>query len=330
MPIPDKLLAQVKQLIPPLTGKLHKGQAGRVAVVGGAEEYSGAPFFAAMSALRVGVDLSHVLCSPTAAPSIKTYSPDLIVHPIFSQNANEDEVKQELDALLGRLHVLIIGPGLGRSDSMQNYASTALSLARKREMYVVLDADGLFMVQQRPDVVRGYTRAVLTPNVVEYGRLCEALNLDKSAKCTDLSAALDGVTVLQKGESDVVAHGRGDQKEEAQVDVPGGLKRCGGQGDILSGAVGAFLAWGKNAESGAFGDPSNPTHPAHDPARLPFLGSIGGSLLTRTASRMAFAEHGRAVVTQDMLAYIGRAFEEAFGDRTREEYVAQNGLQGKL
>ena len=43
-----------------------------------------------------------------------------------------------------------------------------------------------------------------------------------------------------------------DAKEEATVDTEGGLKRCGGQGDILSGAVGAFLAWGKNVESGAW------------------------------------------------------------------------------
>ncbi|EJD36870.1 hypothetical protein AURDEDRAFT_174039 [Auricularia subglabra TFB-10046 SS5] len=52
MTVSHKLLDQVRQLIPPLTGALHKGQAGHVAVVGGAEEYSGAPFFAAISALR--------------------------------------------------------------------------------------------------------------------------------------------------------------------------------------------------------------------------------------------------------------------------------------
>lgn len=205
-----------------------------------------------------------MLCSPVAAGSIKSYSPDLIVHPIFVSEAYvgtraflyahapdsaPGTVYNELDALLARLHVLIIGPGLGRSDSMQRYARHALHLARKREMYVVIDADGLFMVQREPDVVRGYARAVLTPNVVEYARLCEALKLGTDAKASELSAALGGVTVLQKGGADVVAYAR----EEATVDVPGGLKRCGGQGDILSGAVGAFLAWGKNFESGAFG-----------------------------------------------------------------------------
>lgn len=76
---------QIRQIIPPLNGKLHKGQSGRVGVLGGALDYTGAPFFAAISAQRVGVDLSHVICAPTAANAIKSYSPDLIVHPILRE-----------------------------------------------------------------------------------------------------------------------------------------------------------------------------------------------------------------------------------------------------
>lgn len=61
--------------------------SGRVGVLGGALDYTGAPFFAAISALRVGVDLSHVICSPNAAGAIKGYSPDLIVHPILREDS---------------------------------------------------------------------------------------------------------------------------------------------------------------------------------------------------------------------------------------------------
>lgn len=42
-------------------------------------------------------------------------------------------------------------------------------------MYVVIDADGLYLVQNEPDVVKGNQKAVLTPNVVEFERLCKAL-----------------------------------------------------------------------------------------------------------------------------------------------------------
>ena len=71
------------RLVPDFSAKSHKGQAGRVGVVGGSAEYTGAPYFAALSALRTGCDLAHVFCVPQAAPVIKAYSPDLIVHPLL-------------------------------------------------------------------------------------------------------------------------------------------------------------------------------------------------------------------------------------------------------
>lgn len=168
---------------------------------------------------------------------------------------NADAVKKELSGLLSRLHVLVIGPGLGREPYMQTYASTALQLARERGMYLVLDADALLLVGQDPSLIRGYRKAVLTPNVVEFKRLCEQVGVAEKGGSTDeraagVSKALGGVTVLQKGGEDIVAV---EGSESVHVDVEGGLKRCGGQGDILSGCVGTLLAWGKCYEDGAFG-----------------------------------------------------------------------------
>lgn len=84
-----------------------------------------------------------------------------------------------------------------------------------------------------------------------------------------VSRALGGVTILQKGAEDIICTNTGEANKEAAhlnqisegesteervvVDVPGGLKRCGGQGDILSGAVGTMMAWGKCFETGGFG-----------------------------------------------------------------------------
>lgn len=47
------MIKTVKACIPPLDGSSHKGQAGRIGVVGGSLEYTGAPYFAGISALRV-------------------------------------------------------------------------------------------------------------------------------------------------------------------------------------------------------------------------------------------------------------------------------------
>ena len=142
-----------------------------------ARSYTGAPFFAAITALRMGADLSHVICAPSAADAIKSYAPDLIVHPILRppSPAYREVVESELSSLLSRLHVLVIGPGLGREDYMIAHAKKALYLAKEKGMYVLLDADALWMLGQDTRILRGYRRAIITPNVVEFKRLSNEL-----------------------------------------------------------------------------------------------------------------------------------------------------------
>ncbi|KAH9072101.1 Ribokinase-like protein [Lactarius deliciosus] len=333
MPVPKTVFEQIRKIIPPLDGTLHKGQSGRVGVLGGALDYTGAPFFAAISAQRVGVDLSHVICSPTAAGAIKSYSPDLIVHPILRAETPPNSLRADLAALLSHLHVLVIGPGLGREEYMLTFARLALDIAKEQGMFLVLDADGLYMAGHQLDIVRGYRRAVLTPNVVEFKRLSEQAGIDPNTppeeRASSVSKALGGVTILQKGQWDVIATNtegaksriahdvskispdEAEQNEVVIVDTPGGMKRCGGQGDILSGSVGAFLAWAKCYEGGAFGDNTIPV------SRMPILAAIGASMVTRTTSRRAFEKEGRSVVTQDMLKEIGGAFAEIFGSESQ-------------
>ncbi|KAH8077874.1 Ribokinase-like protein [Cristinia sonorae] len=342
MPVPKHIFEQLKQLIPPLNGKLHKGQSGRVGVLGGALDYTGAPFFAAMTALRVGADLSHVICSPTAAGAIKSYSPDLIVHPILREDSSTDSVKSTLSSLLSRLHVLVVGPGLGREDYMQKYARMAIQIAKDKGMFLVLDADSLLLVGQDHSLIKGYRRAVLTPNVVEFKRLSEQVDIDPNAPSKEraalVSRALGGVTIVQKGAEDIICTNTGaagdeeaklskvdpseNTEEQVVVDVEGGLKRCGGQGDVLSGSIGTMLAWGKCYEDGAFGNKSIPS------SRIPLLAATGGSILTRTASKRAFAKQGRSVVTEDMIPEIGSAFSAIFGQSAQRGDFEE--IEGKL
>jgi ATP-dependent NAD(P)H-hydrate dehydratase len=159
---------------------------------------------------------------------------------------------------------------------MESFAKMALSLARSKGMFVVLDADALWMVGKDLSLIKGYRRAVITPNVVEFKRLSEQVGIDPKTPAAEraglVSKQLGGVTVLEKGKKDIISidttgdaadlkesklDGADVEKEETEetveVDIEGGLKRCGGQGDVLSGCVGTFLAWGKCYEDGAFG-----------------------------------------------------------------------------
>ena len=159
---------------------------------------------------------------------------------------------------------------------MQSYAKMAVAIAKERGKYIVLDADGLYMIGEDISVIKGYRRAVLTPNVVEFRRLSEQIGIDPNIpsdqRAALMSKSLGGVTVLQKGAKDIISSDTtGDEadlrksriestdvelenfQETVEVDIEGGLKRCGGQGDVLSGCVGTFMAWGRCYEDGAFG-----------------------------------------------------------------------------
>ncbi|EPS63251.1 hypothetical protein M569_11536, partial [Genlisea aurea] len=141
-------IAVLKSIAPPLDRSKHKGQAGKIAVVGGCREYTGAPYFSAISALKIGADLSHVFCTKDAAPVIKSYSPELIVHPILeeSYSVREEDKKyisanviQEIDKWMERFDCLVIGPGLGRDPFLLECVAEIMKHARAFNVPMVID-----------------------------------------------------------------------------------------------------------------------------------------------------------------------------------------------
>jgi hypothetical protein len=86
---------------------------GRIGVIGGSIDYSGAPYYAAIAALKMGADLSWVYCSQAAAVPIKSYSPELIVVPFYednvvfemdyAKNADEFTIEVESDRLSSQI-----------------------------------------------------------------------------------------------------------------------------------------------------------------------------------------------------------------------------------
>ncbi|RAL44287.1 hypothetical protein DM860_015647 [Cuscuta australis] len=213
----------LRSITPNLIYTKHKGQAGKIAVVGGCREYTGAPYFAAISALKIGADLSHVFCTKDAGSVIKSYSPELIVHPVLEESyciRDEDrssvsaKVMAEVDKWMDRFDCLVVGPGLGRDPFLLECVSNIIRHARKCNLPMVIDGDGLFLVTQCLDLVRGYPLAVLTPNVNEYKRLVPAVltsEADEEDECEQLKSlvkGIGGVTVLRKGETDLICDGK--------------------------------------------------------------------------------------------------------------------------
>ncbi|KAK0145997.1 ATP-dependent (S)-NAD(P)H-hydrate dehydratase [Merluccius polli] len=278
----EEALSLMKTIVPALTSKKHKGQDGRIGILGGCQEYTGAPYFAAIAALKVGADLSHVFCTRDAATVIKSYSPELIVHPVLDgPNAVE-----EMDKWLPRLHSLV----------------EVIEKSKARDIPIVIDADGLWLVAQQPSVIQGYQKAILTPNFMEFTRLYEALHhepmdsSDPRRSVMQLSAALGNLTVVLKGEQDLITDGR----KVLSCNLRGSGRRCGGQGDLLSGSLGVLAHW-------AF------TSTAHSKSVSPsMLAAFGACSLTKQCNSQAFQQHGRSTTTSDMIQEIGSAFKKLF------------------
>ncbi|XP_068185134.1 ATP-dependent (S)-NAD(P)H-hydrate dehydratase isoform X2 [Antennarius striatus] len=295
----DDILSLVKNIVPPLTSKKHKGQDGRIGIIGGCQDYTGAPYFAAISALKVGADLSHVFCTKDAAAVIKSYSPELIVHPVLdSPNAVE-----EIEKWLPRLHVLVVGPGLGREDLLLKAAKEVIEKSKARDIPIVVDADGLWLVTQQPSVIQGYQKGILTPNLMEFSRLFEALHhqpmdgSDQQRNVMQLSVVMGNLTVVLKGEQDLITDGT----KVISCSVEGSGRRCGGQGDLLSGSLGVFAHWA-HAASAAGTFSLNPS----------LVAAYGACSLTRQCNSQAFQRHGRSTTTSDMIQEIGSAFKKLF------------------
>ncbi|XP_010878690.2 ATP-dependent (S)-NAD(P)H-hydrate dehydratase isoform X1 [Esox lucius] len=295
----DDILPLVKSIVPPLLSKKHKGQDGRIGIIGGCQEYTGAPYFAAISALKVGADLSHVFCTKDAATVIKSYSPELIVHPVLdSPNAVE-----EIEKWLPRLHSLVVGPGLGRDEMLLKNAKEVIEKSKSRDIPIVIDADGLWLVAQQPSVIQGYQKGILTPNFMEFTRLYEAMHhepLDSSdhqRSAMELSVAMGNLTIVLKGDEDLITDGN----KVILCRQEGSGRRCGGQGDLLSGALGVLAHWAYTSSA----DMTKSVNPS-------VVAAFGACSLTRQCNRQAFHKLGRATTTSDMIQEISSAFKKLF------------------
>ncbi|KAI5306890.1 hypothetical protein KEM56_006589 [Ascosphaera pollenicola] len=338
------LVGKVRHIVPPMRDSFHKGQLGRVAVIGGSIDYTGAPYFSAMASAKLGCDMSHVICEPSAATVIKSYSPNLMVHPYLRSSSTDGPNPKDIPALakpiidfMARIHVLIIGPGLGRDPVTQKIVVEIIKEAIKQKMPMVFDADALMIVQEHPDLIKGYRQCILTPNIVEFGRLAKALGVeapkgneqDQTKACRELSQALGGVAIVQKGRKDVISNGI----TSILCDVEGGYKRSGGQGDTLTGSLGTFLAWRMQYHAGLW-DSDPPTGERATPSSADIeselsakdlkhrmspettllLAAWAGSAITRECSRRAFAAKGRSLQASDLTEEVHGAFLSLIGE----------------
>jgi NAD(P)H-hydrate epimerase len=205
----------------------HKGDNGRVLVVGGGEGMPGAARLAGEAALRAGAGLVTVATWPAHSAAIAAGRPELICVGCPDAAA--------LAPLLAQADVVAIGPGLGRGP----WAAALVHAAFESDRPLVVDADALNLLAQRPRTRAGWC---LTPHPGEAARLldCEtaAVQADRLASVRALAERFGGVAVL-KGAGTLVATADG---------VPWVCDRgnpgmaAAGMGDVLTGVIAAIAA----------------------------------------------------------------------------------------
>lgn len=288
--------------IPLLDETLHKGSAGRVGIIGGSRFYCGAPYYAAMSSLRLGGDLAYVICSKSAASPIKSYSPELIVCPVLDSH----DAMIEINQLLPKMHSLVIGPGLGKESEIYKVITRTVELAKEQKMPIVFDADAIILISRMPELIRGYKRAILTPNAKEFDYLAGkmglgALNSTQEPLVRDavkaLSSKLEGVVIVRKGIFDCISDGG----NTAVCNIAGGPRRCGGQGDVLAGTLGLFSHWTTMAFA---------RQKSSNPLLSPImLAAYAACMTTRTAAGITYKQFGRSMLTTEILGQLGNVYK---------------------
>ena len=235
------------------------------------------------------------------------------VNEVPKSDQPASELASPIIAMLNNLHAVVIGPGLGRDKLMQATVAAVIKAAREKNTPLVLDADALWLVQSQPDLIHGYKECVLTPNVIEFKRLANAVGIGEDelpdtgeAGCKKLASALGGVLVLRKGPVDWISDG----SQATVCENEGGRKRSGGQGDTLTGSIGTLLAyrslylekmWDREGDMG------------RDETLM--LAAWGGSAITRECSRLAFMKHGRSLQASDLTEEVPVAFETLIGEK---------------
>ena len=206
----------------------HKGKAGRVAILAGSPQFTGAAIISALGAVRAGAGLVTLHAPGMACDGIRSRLPlEAMLKPC------DDPGK-----LLGeRCDALVVGPGLGEMEG--DFADGLVELISSAEVPVVVDADALNLLAKRG--VKAGANCVLTPHPGEFSRLAPELSKKTREEAVRGFLEESEAVLLLKGARTIVGK-RGEALRVNSTGTP--AMSNGGQGDMLSGVIGALLGGG--------------------------------------------------------------------------------------
>ena len=223
------VVSDLRGLIHPRPLDSHKGDFGRLLLVGGDRGFAGAIQMAAMAACRAGAGLVTVATREGHAAVISAQVPELMISGCESSAA--------LYPHLHAAEVVLIGPGIGQG----RWARDLFSSVADSPCSLVIDADGLRLLAQNSDC---NDKRVLTPHPGEAATLlsCSTAEIqqDRLTAAASIARLYGGVCVL-KGAGTVIADANG---LPAICDRGNPGMSVAGMGDVLAGIIAALMAQG--------------------------------------------------------------------------------------
>lgn len=205
----------------------HKGDNGKVAIVGGSRYIHGAPVFNALAAEASGIDTLSI-CLPRCHEEVaKSYVLNAFVHPFQDDSITDADIEPILE-LIAPLDCVVLGCGIARTGERVPALEEIIASCTTP---MVLDATAL--QKNTLDLVRG-KQAILTPHLGEL----ERMDIEEN-DLQDIANEYQAVIVL-KGEVDKIF------SSHSTEEVPGGNAglTTGGTGDVLSGLIAGLIAQG--------------------------------------------------------------------------------------
>ena len=235
-----------RQLVPGFASDFHKGNRGRVVIVGGAEGMAGAALHAASAAFAAGAGLVKIVGARVTVQAAQSTMPDALT-VTSSLGAT---LGPEVEAAIEWADAIALGPGLGRGEARTALVRAVLDRAVAP---VVVDADALHT--GREVLLTGTAPRVFTPHPGEFKSafpdLSDVLGTDRfaaasAASGTPAASAAPAVpavpaVVLLKGVPTVIASA-GQPLRVVATGNP--ALATGGSGDLLSGFIVSLLAQG--------------------------------------------------------------------------------------
>lgn len=222
----------------------HKGQNGRVLVIGGSIHYFGAPILAGLGAFGCGADLVYLLVPECNFEVSRSYYPDFIVRK-YTGNFINSRTMDVLPELLQKVDCILIGPGV--SEELESLR-VITRIIEKAQCPVVLDAEAIPAIAQFglpvPDVdgKLPQPRFTITPNRTEMDEITEGALPDDPEEelrvIEDFAKKWNVNILLKKSRALIVS-----------PDLPTRLNETGnagmtvgGSGDVLAGVVASLIA----------------------------------------------------------------------------------------